>query len=216
MDKRSTNALRFMIASIVGDLVAILALAAAWQAGNQNSFIRGEQGDRQAATQTQLRDIEEAVGTYSQKLHLLPSSLNQLRALPDYDERNEYGHLSVDGWGRPFRYFHQGNDFQIVSYGRDGKPGGTGPDCDLSNVNPYPPQAIMPLWKFLLHPWAEGMILACFLAGALASVLSWSLIGSQDLSRGGHLGLAVKLVLTLIATLVVGLIMIALDTPTGH
>ena len=40
-----------------------------------------------------------------------------------------------DPWGRPYVYRTPGQkgEFDLLSYGRDGKPGGTGEDADISN-----------------------------------------------------------------------------------
>jgi len=41
-----------------------------------------------------------------------------------------------DPWGRPYIYAQPGthlNDFDLLSYGRDGQPGGTGEDADITN-----------------------------------------------------------------------------------
>ena len=41
--------------------------------------------------------------------------------------------VPADPWGRPFAYRSPGTnrDFEILSYGRDGQPGGNGDDADL-------------------------------------------------------------------------------------
>jgi general secretion pathway protein G len=44
--------------------------------------------------------------------------------------------VPVDPWGQPYQYKapgSNGKEFDIVSLGRDGRPGGTGDDADLSN-----------------------------------------------------------------------------------
>lgn len=43
--------------------------------------------------------------------------------------------LPLDPWGNAYQYRQPGtrSDFEIISYGRDGKPGGTGDDADLSS-----------------------------------------------------------------------------------
>ena len=44
--------------------------------------------------------------------------------------------VPLDPWGHPYVYGQPGthqNDFDLLSYGRDGKPGGTGEDADLTN-----------------------------------------------------------------------------------
>jgi len=41
-----------------------------------------------------------------------------------------------DPWGHPYLYQQPGNagaDFELLSYGKDGRPGGTGEDADLTN-----------------------------------------------------------------------------------
>ncbi len=41
--------------------------------------------------------------------------------------------VPVDPWGHPYVYWMNGQAGAVVSYGADGKPGGTGPDADLSS-----------------------------------------------------------------------------------
>ena len=40
-----------------------------------------------------------------------------------------------DPWGRPYVYVQPGahGDFDLLSYGKDGRPGGTGEDADITN-----------------------------------------------------------------------------------
>ena len=41
----------------------------------------------------------------------------------------------MDPWGRPYVYRSPGakGEFELVSYGRDGKPGGAGEDADIGH-----------------------------------------------------------------------------------
>jgi general secretion pathway protein G len=43
--------------------------------------------------------------------------------------------VPADPWGRPYLYQQPGshNDFDLLSYGKDGRPGGTGEDADITN-----------------------------------------------------------------------------------
>lgn len=43
--------------------------------------------------------------------------------------------LPLDPWGHPFQYRAPGtkSEFEILSLGRDGQPGGTGEDADITN-----------------------------------------------------------------------------------
>ena len=43
----------------------------------------------------------------------------------------------ADGWGNPFIYLVPGTggrSYEIISYGRDGEPGGEGEDADISSL----------------------------------------------------------------------------------
>jgi general secretion pathway protein G len=43
--------------------------------------------------------------------------------------------VPLDPWGHPFQYRAPGTkgEFEIVSLGRDGQPGGSGEDADITN-----------------------------------------------------------------------------------
>lgn len=41
--------------------------------------------------------------------------------------------VPADPWGRPYLYRFDGSRGSVLSYGADGKPGGTGEDADLSS-----------------------------------------------------------------------------------
>jgi len=43
--------------------------------------------------------------------------------------------VPLDPWGHPYMYKAPGSksEFEIMSYGRDGQPGGTGEDADITN-----------------------------------------------------------------------------------
>jgi hypothetical protein len=58
----------------------------------------------------------------------LPTSLDQLPRIEGF--ANEV----TDGWGRPILWRVEGDEVTLVSYGRDGVPGGTGEDTDMVGV----------------------------------------------------------------------------------
>ena len=43
--------------------------------------------------------------------------------------------VPMDPWGRPYVYVNPGQhgDFDLLSYGKDGRPGGSGEDADITN-----------------------------------------------------------------------------------
>ncbi len=211
----SSAARRFLIACLIscvlGSTVAGLALASAWQTCNRNGLLRYAQLD----TQWRLKRVGAAIYDYRLKHHSFPRSLSQLRdPADDTTQRSE-----VDGWNRPFVYTVRGSDYRVVSYGRDAKPGGTGDDADLSNIAPRPPEATLPFREFFFHPQARLMVETCVVAGVLAFFLSLALLNPTETRPRNYVGyaaLALKLLVTLGATLLVAAFLAALDQPSGH
>lgn len=70
------------------------------------------------------------VNLYAEQHHEIPSSLAVLL------KREGYANQMADGWGRPLQY-SVGDDgrLKLTSLGRDGTPGGTEEDADISK--PY-------------------------------------------------------------------------------
>ncbi|MCM8830461.1 MAG: type II secretion system major pseudopilin GspG [Candidatus Omnitrophica bacterium] len=103
---------------------------------------------RITATQIQMKNLEQALRLFYLDNGFYPETEQGLKALIEkptvgrspnkwreggYLEKNV---LPKDGWGNDFIYLspgRQGEDFEIISYGRDGREGGEGPDADISS-----------------------------------------------------------------------------------
>lgn len=90
----------------------------------------------------QLDALEKALDQYRLDMRRYPSTEQGLGALlekPPADARWNGPYLKktlpLDPWGRAYVYRAPGakGDFDLVSYGRDGRPGGQGEDADLAN-----------------------------------------------------------------------------------
>ena len=82
-----------------------------------------------------LRTLMSAAKRFRMDTGRFPSTRDGLGPLaPKYVARVGY-----DGWGRPYQYESDGGSARIWTLGRDGVPGGTGPDADLSVQ--FPPAA---------------------------------------------------------------------------
>ena len=91
--------------------------------------------DKAAATKAKadISTLEEAVELYRLNRLTYPSGEQGLQAL--VGERL-VKRLPKDPWGNPYRYAapgRDGRDFDIVSYGADGREGGEGKDADIGN-----------------------------------------------------------------------------------
>jgi general secretion pathway protein G len=88
----------------------------------------------------QIQSLEKALDQYRLDMRRYPSAEEGLQALltPPANEKSWSGpylkkSLPADPWGRPYVYRVPGSkgEFEIVSYGRDGRPGGSGDDADI-------------------------------------------------------------------------------------
>jgi general secretion pathway protein G len=98
---------------------------------------------RVTAAKTDINSIKQALDLYRLDNFKYPTTEQGLQALvkqpadPTITNYPPHGYLSTlpkDPWGNPYIYTSPGSDgreFEIMSYGRDGKPGGEGPDADI-------------------------------------------------------------------------------------
>jgi len=77
----------------------------------------------------QIDALEKAVDQYRLDNRRYPTSEEGLAAVQPYLKKT----LPNDPWGRPYVYRVPGEkaEYEVLSYGRDGKPGGTGEDADI-------------------------------------------------------------------------------------
>jgi len=77
----------------------------------------------------QIDALEKAVDQYRLDNRRYPTSEEGLAAIQPYLKKT----LPNDPWGRPYLYRVPGEraEYEVFSYGRDGKPGGTGEDADI-------------------------------------------------------------------------------------
>jgi general secretion pathway protein G len=78
----------------------------------------------------QIESIEKALDHYRLDKRRYPTSEEGLAAIGPYLKKA----LPNDPWGRPYVYRvpgEKGGEFELFSFGRDGKAGGTGEDADI-------------------------------------------------------------------------------------
>lgn len=80
----------------------------------------------------QIDALEKAVDQYRLDNRRYPTSEEGLAAIQPYLKKT----LPNDPWGRPYVYRVPGekSEYDVISYGRDGKPGGTGEDADIGGA----------------------------------------------------------------------------------
>jgi general secretion pathway protein G len=77
----------------------------------------------------QVDALEKAIDQYRLDNRRYPTSEEGLAAVQPYMKKA----VPNDPWGRPYVYRIPGerSEYEVVSFGRDGKPGGTGEDADI-------------------------------------------------------------------------------------
>lgn len=90
----------------------------------------------------QIDSFEKALDQYRLDTRRYPSTEQGLKALVNRP-LNETGwngpylrkDVPPDPWGRPYVYRAPGTkgEFDLLSYGKDGRPGGSGDDADITN-----------------------------------------------------------------------------------
>ena len=95
------------------------------------------------AARAQIDALDKALDQYRIDVGHLPTTEQGLAALDTapQGEQNWAGpylkkEVPLDPWGNPYIYVEPGthnNDFDLTSYGKDGRQGGTGENADLGN-----------------------------------------------------------------------------------
>lgn len=119
-----------VVVAIIGLLVAYVGPRYVSQIGKSET----------AAARAQIEALAKALDTFRLDTGHYPTStqgLASLRARPTGEARWNGPYLQkdvpLDPWGKPYVYRVPGSkgDFDLITYGRDGAPGGSGENADV-------------------------------------------------------------------------------------
>lgn len=123
-------------------VVAIIGLLAAYVGPKYFSQIGKSE---QTVAKSQIEGFSRALGAYRIDVGSYPATADGLTALTrkpgDTAQAGKWNgpylekSAPLDPWGRVYLYRNPGSssDFEILSYGKDGQPGGTGDAADISS-----------------------------------------------------------------------------------
>lgn len=121
-------------------VIAILGLLAVVGTVQLASYLGRAKTD---TARLQVDQLATALELYRIDVGRLPTTEEGLRALLDRPSgvtkwRGPYltkSEAIVDPWSRPFVYRHPGEhrEYDLISYGADGRPSGAGEDTDVAN-----------------------------------------------------------------------------------
>ena len=140
--RRTTSEKGFTLVELLVVMIILAALAAVIV---PRVFARAEQG-RRAKAISDIKSLETAIDMYSADNGAPPTTEQGLQALVEAptsspEPKNWNGpylkkRIPQDPWGGEYIYVSPGEynvDYDIVSYGRDGREGGEGADADIAN-----------------------------------------------------------------------------------
>jgi len=90
---------------------------------------------RRTKARVQMETLETALKLYKLDNGVYPTTEQGLQALVNQGGYLEKGKVPKDPWGNEYVYLSPGihGDFDLISYGGDGEPGGEDRDEDINN-----------------------------------------------------------------------------------
>lgn len=137
---RTRQALRDRAGFTLIELMVVITIIAVLAAFVAPQFLTNVDQANQTAAKAQIKLFDTALMTYKLKFKKFPSSSEGLAGLNNNPSGIKYLQEDVpkDPWGNDYQYTspgRNGNPYEIVSYGSDGAPGGTGFAADIESWN---------------------------------------------------------------------------------
>lgn len=166
--------------------VAAICFVVQWQrSGHPRHYLNGHYYGQ---LKHEIESIGRAIDEWRETHGKLPDSLAMLSG----DERqgdlpirfNDEGEVA-DWWGNPLVYRIEGDHFELISYGEDGKPGGVWFDSDIVYGEPYPPKSFPPsLGVFWSSEHGSKAIMLAMLTGLFCFVCGFVLLREEAVPPG--------------------------------
>jgi hypothetical protein len=200
---------RISLGAVVWSIITGISLYTGWQNACDSSTARLEQYQ----TQRHMKEIAAGVTEYRQAFGADPKSADDLAKMTNHAFTAD---RMFDGWGRPLLFTVDRSNLVATSYGRDGKPGGTGLDCDLTSANWTPKEARPSFKQFLYSMPTGGMVTSAVVSGACGFLIAVFVIKSDDFEGDHFLSFIGKLAAILICATFIAVVITALHVPSGH
>jgi general secretion pathway protein G len=125
----------FTLVELMVVIVLIGLLAGAVAVGTRQYIISG----KRAVAKLEISRICQALDTFYTAYDRFPTNDEGIEVLAQPGDKFAAALLSEvpkDPWGRPYEYIHPGREtaYEVLSFGADGREGGTGADGDISST----------------------------------------------------------------------------------
>lgn len=126
----------FTLVELMVVIVLIGLLAGAVAVGTRQYIISG----KRAVAKLEISRICQALDTFYTAYDRFPTNDEGIEVLAQPSDKFAAALLSEtpkDPWGRPYEYIHPGREtaYEVLSFGADGREGGTGADGDISSTS---------------------------------------------------------------------------------
>jgi hypothetical protein len=171
-----------------------------------------------AAVRHQLHGMRSELDARIADRAELPRRLDELElvvSLPGPYPVDSAGNV-LDPWGHPYRYEPGDGTYTLVCYGRDGRPGGTGPDADITGDEPPDSSAPLTLSQFVHDPPTNQMIWAYLISAVSAAAATFVLTRNRPTTNTSAFGILVALAAAAGSAVFAAFIMSLLHVPNYH
>jgi hypothetical protein len=169
---KENKTLRVLFISLgIGLATFILGVCAGYYSVGQDLANYPQLRPSRRETFAAIQRLSQGVVAYQKEHGKLPETLDKI-PLP----KNGYPHsYKEDCWGQPYVYQKTGKDFVLLSYGKDGKPGGDGWDAAITSLmqrgDKLPPVTFSQYLSTGVY-WGNCILVSVILAMLTASLLS--------------------------------------------
>ena len=134
--RRKSDRLGFSLLEVMVVLLLIAMMSTMVVLASRSFLSSG----RRNAVKSDIAQISEALETYEATFGRFPGNDEGLELLITPSDEFPNGLINrksipADPWGNPYQYNYPGRtlEYDIISFGKDGQPGGEGSDKDISN-----------------------------------------------------------------------------------
>jgi hypothetical protein len=147
--------------------IFVLTFVASWVRMHRDPLMHSHAG---RATTYVLRSTASALEEYKSTFGNYPESLEKLEV--EFTQQR----AAIDGWGELLEYEQVGDQFTLISRGRDRRPGGLGLDADVTLHSREAPKIVfapLTLRQFLHEADGSRGIYTAALIASILSALAW-------------------------------------------
>ncbi len=209
--QRSSWPTRIALCVLTAIIIAGTAYICAWLSYRNFIYFR----DDVVYTRDSIQSLRDALAKYKEETGSLPATLADLDIEEHIARVDDLGR-PLDAWRRPLFYQVDGDNYDLYSLGRDGKPGGYGLDADIHAGKVKSAMEGLTLWQFTFDVDTIGIQRTCLGAGLLAFPICLLPLKKRMENRLSPIKVIMTHGLTAGFAVIVAVAISVLHLPSGH